>query len=191
MHHFIHRCRIRGLAALFVFAVAIVAAPARAAHPVWAPDEYALHYLDTYKHFGELDQSAVAARYELETLSERLDIQRLSLWLGASVGHLQLDDTHGTVVSLGPVLQWDMLSGDGGLYLEVGLAPTYVDSTRYGGDDLGGPLEFTSHLLLGWRLSSQRGPFIGVRVQHISNGSFYDVNPGADFVGVVAGWRLR
>lgn len=179
------------MAALLTLLPIIATAPARAAHPAWAPDEYELRHFETYKHFDGMHQTVLSARYRLVTLTERLNIQRLSLWLGGNAGELRLGGDHSTVISIGPVLQWDVLPDDGGLYLEIGFAPTYVEDARFELDNLGGPLEFTSHLLAGWRLSNHRGPFIGLRVQHISNGRIYDVNPGADFVGVVVGWRLR
>ena len=45
-------------------------------------------------------------------------------------------------------------------------------------EDLGGPIEFTSHI--GLNLNFARHYTIGYRLQHMSNAFLYDANPGVN-----------
>jgi hypothetical protein len=49
---------------------------------------------------------------------------------------------------------------------------------EYGRHDLGGPLQFTGHLGVAYRL--HRSVEVGYRLQHMSNAGIYDPNPGLD-----------
>jgi hypothetical protein len=57
-----------------------------------------------------------------------------------------------------------------------GLAAGYYDYN--GGDDLGGPLEFQSRLVLERRWDS--GWKAGLALMHLSNGNIYEFNPGSE-----------
>ena len=46
------------------------------------------------------------------------------------------------------------------------------------GKDLGGPLEFRSGLEVAYDFA--RGPTVGLLFYHLSNGDFYDFNPGSN-----------
>lgn len=60
--------------------------------------------------------------------------------------------------------------------LRGSFAPGYFNEGS--GKDLGYPLEFRSGLEAGWRFSN--GTRLGVELNHISNGSLGDRNPGAN-----------
>ncbi|MDN5871316.1 MAG: acyloxyacyl hydrolase [Nitrococcus sp.] len=188
------RCTLR-YRELVVLSTAIIlsiaATDARAYHPTWAPDAYALRYFSAGGQLEGLKHAAFAARYELSDEGERLAVPRLRIGAQVSVGTLWKGGSDGVTVALGPIVQWDVLPRAGGLYLDIGAAPTYLGRTRYDGADLGGHLAFTLHAVIGWQPASGSGPFVGIGAQHISNANIYEHNPGANFIGAVVGWRLR
>ena len=73
----------------------------------------------------------------------------------------------------------------GGLRLDLKLGgwavtPQFAAALYERGDgrDLGGVLEFRSGLEVSYRLA--RGPRVGVLFYHLSNGDFYELNPGSN-----------
>jgi lipid A 3-O-deacylase len=62
------------------------------------------------------------------------------------------------------------------LVLNAGFRPTYFSKADPGPLDLGGHLQFTSHI--GILLRLWRGLYLGWRLQHISNGGLARHNPG-------------
>lgn len=91
-------------------------------------------------------------------------------------GVLHGGDKNGLVVTLGPALQFGY--GELPWWLEVGISPTLLSRSHFQGADLGGNLQFTSHLGLRWQLSNTLG--IGYRFQHLSNGGLQTPNPGLE-----------
>lgn len=183
-------CRI----AVILVAVAVpMAAPAVAARsPAWTPDSYVLGYFHDPEGVREgLDHLALSVEYELPELSSWLSVSRLSLRLQASLGMLQHHEGSGLIATLGPVLQWDVMPGSGGAFVELGVTPTYLSQSRFGSSQFGGAFAFTLHLVAGWR-PAHEGPFFGVGVQHISNADLYNTQPhgGGNLVGLVMGWQL-
>ncbi len=64
--------------------------------------------------------------------------------------------------------------------LRIGSAATYMDKKNYGDEDLGTKFQFTSHLGATCRL--WKGLNARVRVQHMSNASLSDDNPGVNIL---------
>ena len=70
--------------------------------------------------------------------------------------------------------------GDTGLEMRLGSALTLISDYTYGEEDLGGTIQFTSHIGLDyWFLENWSAT---ARVQHMSNASIYSDNPGVDIV---------
>lgn len=67
------------------------------------------------------------------------------------------------------------------LVLRPSFAPGYYN--KGGGKDLGDPLEFRSGIEVGWRFSN--GTQLGLELNHISNASLGDHNPGANSLMVM------
>ena len=79
---------------------------------------------------------------------------------------------------------WLALGGDlvmslmnGAWELEAGWRPTILFDHELGQDDLGGPIQFSSHLGTSVYLGDAA---LSYRYQHISNAKLYDQNPGLD-----------
>ena len=64
--------------------------------------------------------------------------------------------------------------------IRAGSAVTLISEHRYGDEDIGGPVQFTSHISLHYRLVEHLSAV--ARYQHMSNASLYDDNPGIDMV---------
>lgn len=85
-------------------------------------------------------------------------------------------------VSLGPV--WRLpLRGDS-LFLELGLSPTLLGGSSFGGRNLGSKLHVTSSASIGATLGRFNSVSVSLRVQHTSNGGLSRTNPGLDVVGL-------
>jgi hypothetical protein len=54
---------------------------------------------------------------------------------------------------------------------------------RGGGQNLGGPVEFRSSIELAYRFGD--GSRLGLNLSHLSNGGFYDRNPGTESLVLV------
>ncbi len=86
-------------------------------------------------------------------------------------------------IAAGPVVEWRL--ADAPWRVSLGVQPTLISNHDDAGKDLGGPVQFTSHLSLAW--APAEALIIGLRAQHTSNARIYDENPGVDQVGVEIG----
>jgi hypothetical protein len=157
------------------------------------PDAVGLMHVNAVKHFDGLSETAAIARYQLpEPGWTWFRDSGLELFADARLGHLQLDRDQATTLSAGLGVRWAARrTGIGTLFVEFGFSPTLVfGNRRFNGDDLGGPLEFTSHAAIGLRPAVLPNLDIAWRIQHISNGRLYSINPGADMIGVFLLWHL-
>ena len=64
--------------------------------------------------------------------------------------------------------------------IRAGSAVTLISEERYGDENLGGPVHFTSHISLHYRLIEHLNAV--ARYQHMSNAGIDDDNPGIDMV---------
>jgi hypothetical protein len=83
-------------------------------------------------------------------------------------------DSTAFIGQLGFGLVW--LGASQRLSADAGLTVNYISKHRFDELDLGGPIEFTSHI--GARLDLVRNLGVTYRFQHQSNGILYDRNPG-------------
>ena len=76
---------------------------------------------------------------------------------------------------------------DGCIELEIGFRPTWMLDQKYGGDDFGGGLQFTSHVgaTIYWQSMA-----LNYRLQHTSNAGIYDHNPGLNMHLFGMGYRF-
>ena len=95
--------------------------------------------------------------------------------LDASAGVLKREGDKGFIGTLGPSLALRMLSGR--IEIDIGEAPAYLSRHEYPERDLGGPVQFVSHIGLGVLLIEHLA--LGYRFEHISNAHIYPFhNPG-------------
>jgi len=91
-------------------------------------------------------------------------------------------------VSAGPVWQRLSFSRFGVFIKELSFAPTVMSAGKFDNRDMGGVLQFTTGLGVGWKPRLQSSLYVGMRVQHISNGSIHEHNPGMDSFGLELVW---
>ncbi len=94
--------------------------------------------------------------------------------LDATAGILTGGHETGLVGSVGPSLALNIASGD--ILLLAGTGITLLSEDRFGREDFGGPIQFTSYAGLSVLLG--RNSVAGYRYQHMSNAGIYDPNPG-------------
>lgn len=71
--------------------------------------------------------------------------------------------------------------------IEAGWRPTLLSDHKFGQDDLGGPIQFSTHIGTSLSLNPMT---INYRYQHISNAELYDTNPGIDLHMIGVGVRF-
>ena len=72
--------------------------------------------------------------------------------------------------------------------LSLGINPSIISKHKFGDENLGGPIQFTSHIGLNFNFNHQYS--IGYRLQHMSNGVLYEHNPGVNMYMIEGGYRF-
>jgi len=142
-----------------------------------------------------LDLYSVFSRWQAPWLQEQL----VDRWLpgpvqaywGLSVEYWEDDDARADrdtteVFIAGPVFRVDWPNER--LHLLFGVQPSYLTHRHIGDDDLGGNIQFTSHIELAFDVTSALS--IGLRGQHISNGGLYRPNPGMNLASVTLSYHF-
>jgi hypothetical protein len=108
------------------------------------------------------------------------------LSLEASAGVIGADSEEGLVAAAGPGLAIGFWEDR--LMAKAGVSPTFISKDRFGDEDLGGAVQFTSHI--GLSAGVYRGLRVGYRFQHMSNAGLYDHNPGLNLHMLEVAWRF-
>jgi hypothetical protein len=108
-------------------------------------------------------------------LKTRMDLT--AGWLGRSA-----EDA--ATASLGPALALKYRKLP--LWLEGGSSPTLISRHDFGRKDLGGALQFTTHIGLSWDIT--RHWRLGYRFEHISNAGLETPNPGVSLHAFAFGY---
>jgi hypothetical protein len=124
----------------------------------------------------DFQQLEVFAEYSLPWQWGERGGWRLATALDGSVGVLHGGGKNGLLAALGPALQFGY--GELPWRLDVGVSPTLLSRSHFQEADLGGTIQFTSHLGLRWQLSRELG--VGYRFQHLSNAGLQTPNPGLE-----------
>lgn len=74
------------------------------------------------------------------------------------------------------------------LSVELGLAPAVISRSHFDDHNLGGPIQFVSHVGLNWRISDRWKAVY--RLQHMSNAGIYGPNPGLNMHLVGLAYRF-
>ncbi len=105
-----------------------------------------------------------------------------------AAGLLHEADINRMFVSYGLVWQIESTTRFGVFFSEFSFAPTLLGGAKFEKKDLGGNLQFTSGLGLRWKPAPLSSLSLGLRFQHISNGSIRSTNPGMDSLGLELVW---
>jgi len=134
----------------------------------------------------DFSQAEVFAARQLPLPFASGDRLSSAVLLEASAGLLSGANTHGFVGAVGPGLAIDLWGER--LRLKAGISPTVISQDRYGDEDLGGPIQFTSHV--GASVKIYQAAALGYRFQHMSNAGLYRRNPGLNLHVVEVSWRF-
>jgi len=141
--------------------------------------------LDSTMEFGvrggrdtlaEHEDRAAGEIYYLQTLPWQKELcpdAKLYTRLDAGLGYLRADSHNGGWLAVGMDVVLSLMGGAWGF--EGGFRPTWLFESNLGGENFGGPVQFTSHV--GTTLNLGRVA-LSYRFQHISNASLYNSNPG-------------
>ena len=151
-----------------------------AAHVAWAGEaKYELGVraganIDNKRE--DFTQAEVHGGYRLPWSWEPVTEWTLSTWAIAHAGTLHAAERTGFTGGLGP----GFVFGRNGsrLSFDAGSCFTFLTEEQFGGDDLGGPLQFTIHL--GARVGVFRELGVSYRFHHISNAGLFRPNPGVN-----------
>ena len=89
---------------------------------------------------------------------------------------------------LGPV--WRLPINSRSLFVELGVSPTLLGGSSFNGRDMGGNFHFTSSAAVGKTFGARDAFSLSLRIQHTSNGSIRNTNPGMDMIGVNLSFSL-
>jgi hypothetical protein len=107
-------------------------------------------------------------------------------YIEANAGVLRGGGESAFVGSIGPGIYFAGFNDK--LDISIGLNPTIISKHKFGDEDLGGPIQFNSYIGLNFNFAEYFS--IGYRLQHMSNGSFYEQNPGVNMHMIEVGYRF-
>lgn len=142
--------------------------------------------LRLYSLFGRWQapwlQEHVVAPFFNDTVQAYWDVS-VERWDGeASNG-----DANSTEVFIfGPVVRINWPSRS--VFFLVGVQPSYMTHRKIDDDNMGGNLQFTSHLELAWTPLNRLT--LGLRGQHTSNSRLYKPNPGMNLASVTLAYNF-
>jgi hypothetical protein len=110
----------------------------------------------------------------------------LTPYLEANAGMIRASDNSAFVGSAGPGIYFTGFKETTRIFM--GVNPTVISKHQFGSDDLGGAVQFTSHI--GIDFSVTRHIAIGYRLQHMSNAGLYSPNPGVNMHMLEVGYRF-
>lgn len=168
------RVLVLTMTCIMMMAAAVVAARAD------APTEETRWEIGAQGGFSFNDKDSSFGQYEAllnYKLPWRWDLRSVGLGMRviSTLGSLHGGGDVGAIGSLG----LGFVLGDGhDLNLRVGSAATYMTEDKYGDEDLGTQFTFTSHACVSYRFWNELSARF--RVQHMSNASLSDENPGVN-----------
>jgi lipid A 3-O-deacylase len=110
----------------------------------------------------------------------------LGTYLEANAGILNGGGTSAFAGALGPGIYLAGLEGI--VEISIGINPTIISKHKFGDENLGGPIQFTTHVGLNFIFATH--VHIGYRLQHMSNAIIYEHNPGLNTHMIELGYRF-
>lgn len=169
---------------LFLLWLLLIAAPISAVEAS-GPYEIGLRVgVDSGRAIENYASGEVYFLKNLPWTSRLTDNLALKCRFDSGVFYLQADSEDGAMFAAGLDL---VMSAFNRFEIEAGFRPTWMPDARFGVDDFGGELQFTSHA----GMAFTRPPFVfNYRFQHTSNGGIYDRNPGLNLHLLGIGYRF-
>ncbi len=142
--------------------------------------------INDHRNNEDFHQYETFATWSLPWIWRSSKIWAIGTFLEVNAGILRGSGETAFVGSIGPGIY---LAGfKDKIIISIGLNPTIISKHKFGDEDLGGPIEFTSHI--GFNLNFARHFTIGYRLQHMSNAGLYDTNPGLNMHMIELGYRF-
>jgi hypothetical protein len=110
----------------------------------------------------------------------------LGSYLEATGGVLRGGGESAFVGSIGPGIYFTHFNEK--IDISMGINPTIISKHKFGDENFGGAIEFTSHI--GLNINFARHCTLGYRLQHMSNGGLYENNPGLNMHMIELGYRF-
>ncbi len=110
----------------------------------------------------------------------------LTPYVEANAGLIRASGTSGFVGSAGPGIYFTGFNATTRIFM--GVNPTIISKHQFGSDDLGGAVQFTSHIGIDFHVT--RHWAFGYRLQHMSNAGLYSPNPGVNIHMLEVGYRF-
>lgn len=111
---------------------------------------------------------------------------RFQTYASAGMGWIGDDHDDAVMGSLGPSCR--LSTDQGPVSVVFGSVPTLLSRNTLGGRNLGCAFQFTSHVGLAWTIAQRYE--LGYRLQHMSNASISELNPGLNSHLVALAWRF-
>ncbi len=109
-------------------------------------------------------------------------------YMELAVGTISTSEVSQPFVSFGPV--WRLPINSRWLFIQLGFSPTLLGGSTFRGRDLGGKFHFTSSATVGTTVGARDAVELALRIQHTSNGSIRNTNPGMDMIGLNLSFSL-
>lgn len=170
---------------VFVIALFTIASAARGVDQEWIEAGARIGFSKSV-HGESFNQLEIAAAYRLPSTWDLDNGWRLDSRINASAGVLHDGSDTAAIVTIGPGLAW--VSPSQQFTAEAGISPTLITRHEFGDADFGGIFQFTSFIGLNSRIGKQTTA--SLRIQHMSNASIYDRNPGLDQVMLGINYRF-
>ncbi len=142
--------------------------------------------INDHRNDEDFEQYEAFSTWKLPWLWQSDTGWTLGTYLEANAGVLRGGGTSAFVGSIGP-----------GIYIagfrevveiSMGINPTVISKHEFGDENLGGPIQFTSHIGLKFIFNHHYG--IGYRLQHMSNGVLYEHNAGLNTHMIAVGYQF-
>lgn len=112
------------------------------------------------------------------------------LWrLEIAAGAVASPETTVPFVSAGPLLHAPLWRRN--VYVEFGVSPTVLGSSKLNGRRLGGRFHFTSALAVGMTFGRRNASALALHYQHTSNAGLNRDNPGIDMLGLNVAFGIQ
>ena len=162
--------------------------PSSVAADAFRPDAAGFRAATSTTDSKDLDQAMAFVSWNLPwhwTWGSWTAVPRLDTAAGALSGK----GGNGFSGSVGPALTLQ-LRAKPAVFFDLGVSPTYLGKHEFEDVNLGGSFQFTSHIGVGARFGRDRRIGIAYRLQHISNASIYNQNPGVEMHVLEVGLRF-